>query len=79
MMRSFGLSGFPVVQAGQTFDVWIDYTQIGSYTPPASATTYEPYDVTFTAAATNPTLLFYATNTRGGDNTIFLDSVNITR
>ena len=66
-----------VVQAGQTFDVWMDYTRIGSYTPPASATTYEPYDVTFTAAATNPTLLFYATNTRGGDNTIFLDDVRI--
>jgi Glycosyl hydrolase catalytic core/Concanavalin A-like lectin/glucanases superfamily/Putative Ig domain len=66
-------------QLGQTWDVRIDGVMIGSFAPPQTATNYSEYTVTFTASATAHTLEIAGTNINGGDNTIFLDNVRITK
>jgi hypothetical protein len=64
-------------QLGQTFDLRIDGTIIGSFAPPQSATNYVDYTATFTAIADTHRLAFVGTNLNGGDNTIFIDNVRI--
>jgi len=64
---------------GQTWQVQLDGNVIGSYAPPQSATAYIDYTASFTATATSQTLAFVGTDTRGGDNTIFIDNVRNTR
>jgi hypothetical protein len=62
---------------GQTWQVKLDDTVIGDYSPPKEASTYTDYTATFTATAASQTLSFVGTNTRGGDNTIFIDNVRV--
>jgi serine/threonine protein kinase/DNA-directed RNA polymerase subunit RPC12/RpoP len=62
---------------GQTWQVKLDETVIGSYAPPESANDYSNYTANFTATATSQTLSFVGTNAHGGDNTVFIDNVQI--
>jgi hypothetical protein len=65
-------------QAGQTWQLRLDGTTIGSYAPPESAQSYVDYRATFTAStASSHTISFVGTNTNGGDNTILLDNVRL--
>ncbi|MBC8095764.1 MAG: family 78 glycoside hydrolase catalytic domain, partial [Akkermansiaceae bacterium] len=63
---------------GQTWNVTIDGSVVRSFDPPRSATSYVDYNLTFPATAPTHTLGFASSNTRGGDNTVFLDNVRIT-
>jgi len=63
---------------GQTWNVKIDNTVIGSYSPAASATNYTNYTANFTASAPTHTLAFVGTDLHGGDNTVFLDNIQLT-
>jgi fibronectin type 3 domain-containing protein len=65
-------------QAGQTFNLKIDNTVIGSFQPSQSVASYVEYTNNFTAIAATHTLAFVGTDTHGGDNTVFLDNVRIT-
>jgi hypothetical protein len=62
---------------GQTWQVKLDDTVIENYSPPKQASTYADYTATFTATSASEVLSFVGTNTRGGDNTIFIDHVRI--
>ncbi len=65
-------------QTGQTWQLSMDGTTIGSYAPPESAQSYSNYTAIFTASsATNHTIVFVGTDINGGDNTVFLDNVLI--
>lgn len=61
----------------QTWNVTIDGSVIASYNPGSSATSYANYAATFTATAAAETLAFVGTDLAGGDNTIFIDNVQI--
>ncbi len=63
---------------GESWNVTIDGTVIGSYNPGTGATSYQNYAAAFTATATNETLAFVGTDLAGGDNTVFIDSVRFT-
>jgi len=66
-------------QLGQTWQVLLDGTSIGSFAPSESAQGYAMYTASFTAsAATNHSIAFAGTDANGGDNTIFIDDVNFT-
>ncbi len=65
-------------QAGQTWNVTINGTVIGSFAPAQTATNYTDYTASFTATAATNTLAFVGTNLRGGDNTAFIDNVRVT-
>jgi len=62
---------------GQTWQVKLDGTVIGTYAPGQTATSYTDYTANFTATATSQTLSFVGTDTHGGDNTILIDNVRI--
>ena len=62
---------------GQTWNVTIGNTVIGSFSPSGSATNYATYSAAFTATAASQTLGFVGTDANGGDNTVFLDDVLI--
>jgi hypothetical protein len=65
-------------QAGQTWQLKMDDTAIGDYAPPQSATNYLTYSAMFTAAsAVSHTLAFVGSNANGGDNTVFIDNVQL--
>jgi hypothetical protein len=65
-------------QAGQSWQLLLDGNLLGMYAPPQSATNYANYAVTFTAAAApSHTLAFVGSNTNGGDNTVFIDNVQL--
>ncbi|HEX8342351.1 MAG TPA: family 78 glycoside hydrolase catalytic domain [Tepidisphaeraceae bacterium] len=66
-------------QGGQTWDVQLDGKTIGAFSPEQTAVSYTDYTVTFKASAGSHVLSFVGTNTRGGDNTVFLDNVRIAR
>ncbi len=61
----------------QTWNVTVNGAVIGSYNPGSSVTAYVEYSASFTAAATAETLAFVGTDLAGGDNTIFIDDVQI--
>ena len=63
---------------GQTWNVMIDNTVIGSYSPAASATNYLNFTTNFTASAATHTLIFVGTDLHGNDNTVFLDNIQLT-
>ena len=63
---------------GQTWQVRIDGTIIGTFIPLANATNYVDYTTNFTATATTHILKFVGTDLHGGDNTVFLDNVRLT-
>jgi hypothetical protein len=62
----------------QSWNVTVNGTVIASFNPGASATSYGPYTATFTATAATETVAFAGTDLAGGDNTIFIDNVQIT-
>jgi fibronectin type 3 domain-containing protein len=63
--------------SAQTWNLTMNGTTVASYAPLGSASNYLPYSAQFTATASSETLAFVGTNTNGGDNTIFLDSVSV--
>ncbi len=63
---------------GQTWNIAINGSAIGTFAPPLSATNYVDYSATFTASATSHTLAINGTDLNGGDNTVFIDNVRIT-
>lgn len=64
-------------QAGQTWNLSVDGTVIGSFAPSESASNYVDYSSKFVASASSQTLAFVGTDLNGGDNTVFLDNVRI--
>jgi hypothetical protein len=64
-------------QTGQTWKLQAGGVTIGAYAPPQSAQSYANYSATFTAAASAQTLAFVGTDANGGDNTVFLDNVQL--
>jgi hypothetical protein len=65
-------------QAGQTWQLRLDGTPVGTYAPLESAQSYVDYTATFTVAtAGSHTLAFVGTDANGGDNTIFIDNVRL--
>ena len=65
-------------QSGQTWQFKVDGATIGTYAPPQSATNYTTYRSTFSpSSAGSHTLAFVGSNTKGGDNTVFLDNVQL--
>jgi fibronectin type 3 domain-containing protein len=65
-------------QAGQTFNLKVDNTVIGSIQPSQSVVSYVEFTNNFFATAATHTLAFVGTDAHGGDNTVFLDNVRIT-
>lgn len=61
---------------GESWNVMIDNTVIQSNSP--GSTSYTDYSTTFVATAALHTLSFVGTDLAGGDNTVFLDNVQIT-
>ena len=70
--------GYSSANGGQTWQVRIDSTIIGTFIPLANATNYVDYSTNFTATATTHTLRFVGTDLHGGDNTVFLDNIRLT-
>ena len=62
----------------QSWNVTVNGTVIASFNPGASATSYGSYTATFTATAATEAVAFVGTDLAGGDNTIFIDNVQIT-
>jgi hypothetical protein len=62
---------------GESWNVAINGTVIGSFNPGPNATNYVNYTATFVASASTQTLSFVGTDTAGGDNTVFIDNVQI--
>ncbi len=61
----------------QTWNVTMNGTVIARYNPGSGASSYAIYAANFTAAETTGTLAFAGTDLAGGDNTIFIDDVQI--
>ncbi|HEY1786822.1 MAG TPA: DUF642 domain-containing protein [Verrucomicrobiae bacterium] len=61
----------------QTWNATVNGTVIASFNPGSSGTSYASYTATFTATASSETLAFVGTDTAGGDNTIFIDDVQV--
>ena len=60
----------------QNFNVLIDGTVVGTFTP--SSTTYQSYSAAFTVTTSGPlTIEFQGLDSAGGDNTAFIDAVSI--
>jgi len=65
-------------QLGQTWQLRLDGTPVGTYAPPESAQSYANYYATFTVpTAGSHTLAFVGTDANGGDNTVFIDNVQL--
>ena len=62
----------------QSWNVTVNDVVIASFNPGSSATSYLPYTATFTATAATETVAFVGTDLAGGDNTVFIDNVQIT-
>ncbi len=60
---------------GESWNVMIDNTVIQSNSP--GGTSYVNYTTTFVATAVTHTLSFVGTDLAGGDNTVFLDNVEV--
>ncbi|MGC9942825.1 MAG: fibronectin type III domain-containing protein [Verrucomicrobiota bacterium] len=61
----------------QSWNVTVDGAVIGSFNPGSSASSYVEYSASFTATAAAEILAFVGTDLAGGDNTIFIDDVQI--
>lgn len=61
----------------QTFQVLIDGKNVGSFTGVGSTAYTRQNSTTFSVPAGSHTVAFQATNLNGGDNTIFIDQINI--
>jgi hypothetical protein len=65
-------------QVGQTWQLRLDGTTIGTYAPPESATNYLTYSASFSPTTSgNHTLAFVGSNANGGDNTVFIDNIQL--
>ena len=65
-------------QHGQTWQLQLDGTPVGSYAPPETAQSYATYFATFSVSTGgNHKLAFVGTDANGGDNTVFIDNVQI--
>jgi hypothetical protein len=65
-------------QTGQTWQLKMGGTTIGTFAPPQLATNYTTYNGTFSpSSAGNHTLAFVGSNANGGDNTVFIDNVQL--
>ena len=65
-------------QVGQTWQLKLDGTTIAAYAPPESATNYLTYSASFSPSTSgNHTLAFVGSNANGGDNTVFIDNVQL--
>ncbi len=62
---------------GQTWEVRLDESVLGAFGPDESGTAYAEYRLPFTATAGQHELVFAGTNLLGGDNTVFLDGVEV--
>jgi len=62
----------------QSWNLTVNGTVIASFNPGSSASSYVNYTAVFTATATTETVAFVGTDLAGGDNTIFIDDVQIT-
>ncbi len=69
---------YTVANGGQTWQVKIDSTVIATFSPAATATNFVDYSTSFIATAATHTLRFVGTDTRGGDNTVFIDNIRLT-
>jgi hypothetical protein len=65
------------VETGQTWQLQVNGTPVATFAPPKSAQSYVNYAATFTATAGPQTLAFVGTDANGGDNTVFLDNVQL--
>jgi len=63
---------------GQTWNVTVNGGVIASFDPGTNATSYVNYTATFMATAVTETVAFVGTDLAGGDNTVFIDNVQIT-
>ncbi len=61
----------------QSWNVTVNGTVVASFNPGSTATVYANYTATFTATAATETVAFVGTDLAGGDNTIFIDNVQI--
>jgi hypothetical protein len=61
----------------QTWNVTMNGATIASYTPSTSISTYTDYTTTFTALAASETLAFIGTDIHGGDNSVFIDNLQL--
>ena len=77
---SYMISFFAAERPGndQSWNLTVNGTVIASFDPGNSANNYAKYTATFTATAATQTVAFVGTDVAGGDNTIFLDNVQIT-
>jgi hypothetical protein len=65
-------------QSGQTWQLQLDGTPVGSYAPPETAQNYTTYSATFTVpSGGSHKLAFVGTDANHGDNTAFIDNVQI--
>ena len=65
-------------QKGQTWQLRLDGSAIGTYAPPETAQSFLDYSATFTASsASSHTIAFVGTDANGGDNTVLLDNVRL--
>jgi hypothetical protein len=65
-------------QVGQTWQLKVDGATIASYSPPQTATNYVTYSASFSPASSGShTLSFVGSNANGGDNTVFIDNVQL--
>jgi autotransporter-associated beta strand protein len=76
---NYTLSFFAAERSGnkQSWKVTINGTTVGTFNPGSSATAYTLYKASFTATAAAQTIGFVGTDTAGGDNTVFIDDVQI--
>jgi len=61
----------------QSWNVTVNGVVIASFDPGSSASSYVNYTASFTATAAAETVAFVGTDLAGGDNTIFIDDVQI--
>lgn len=66
-------------QKGQTWRLTLDGATLADYAPGQAATAFVTHAASFTAAAQSHRIAFVGTNTRGGDNTVFIDQVRLLR
>ena len=65
-------------QVGQTWQLRLDGTTIGTYASPESATNYLTSSASFSPTTSgNHTLAFVGSNANGGDNTVFIDNIQL--
>jgi hypothetical protein len=71
------LRNYQLSNGGQTWNATLNGKVIASYAPPTTATSYASYSASFTAPAATNALALVSTDLHGGDNTVFLDNVQI--